>query len=421
MLKITGGPVPIGAPVLPGDGPLNFKKLIPLYMGAAIGPMGGFGVVTILPVMAKSWAVDFSTVGTAITFYMIPFIVIQIFSGAIAQIFDARRTLLTGFFLYTVGGVLSGFSPNLWIFLSFRIIQGIGAGFLTPIIMAMIGEIVPARQVGKAIGLLGVAYTIGVTMGPFLSGIIEVWLGWPWFFFFMALMAVAAGLAFYLNSSPTRRSPSRGAAALFEILPLLKRAIQEPGVILVAFAAFCLFLGYIGIMTFTADHLKTNLGLASDRVGSVLSITGLSGIIVSPIAGYLGDRLGRRVVFVSGTLIALTAIGLMVWMPYSFFGYLCLFLLLGVGAATAWTSLNTMAVEVSTTLRQPVTSLYNAIKFSGYAVSPMILALLYAPFDLRAVQMASMGAIGLAAVLASMAHLQIEPITPEQNPTGEAR
>jgi len=101
--------------------------------------MGGFGIVTILPVMAQSWSVAFGTAAAAITLYMVPFIVIQIFSGTIAQLFDVRKTLLFGFGLYAVGAVLSAMAPDLWTFLLFRVFQGIGAGFLTPIIMALIG------------------------------------------------------------------------------------------------------------------------------------------------------------------------------------------------------------------------------------------------------------------------------------------
>ena len=41
----------------------------------------GFGVVTLLPVLARDWSVDFGTASLAISFYMAPFIIVQIFSG----------------------------------------------------------------------------------------------------------------------------------------------------------------------------------------------------------------------------------------------------------------------------------------------------------------------------------------------------
>jgi len=150
--------------------------------------MGGIGIVPLIPVFAGDWSVEFGTAALAITFYMAPYIFIQIFSGSIAEIFDVRKTLLFGFATYALGGLLCGLSPNLWALLGSRVVQGVGAAFLTPIIMALIGELVPARQVGKAIGILGLAYTVGVTLGPLISGWIEVRYGWPGFFYFLAAL-----------------------------------------------------------------------------------------------------------------------------------------------------------------------------------------------------------------------------------------
>jgi MFS family permease len=368
---------------------LDVKKLLPLYIGAAIGPLGGFGIVTLIPVFVQDWAVEFGTASLSITFYMAPFIIILIFSGSIAQVFDVRKTLLFGFAVYALGAAMCGLSPNLWTLLASRIFQGIGAGFLTPVIMALIGELVPERHVGKAMGILGLAYTVGVTLGPLISGLIEVRYGWSWF----------AG-TLYAVSSDTKQPGKGEQFGLLEILPILKQALLQPGVLYLSLAAFSLFIAYIGIMTFTADHMKTSLGLPSDKIGIILSGTGFSGIIVSPIAGFLGDHLGRKKVFFGGCSIAILSVVMMVLSPNAFTPYLICFLVLGTGAATAWTSLNTMAVESSPSLRQPVTSVYNAIKFSGYALSPVILSFLYAPLHIRAVRLACICAIVIACFLA---------------------
>jgi len=386
---------------------LNLKKLIPLYIGAAIGPMGGIGIVPLIPVLSNTWSVDFSTASLAITFYMAPFIVIQLFSGAIAQVFDVRKTLFFGFATYALGGVLCGLSPNLWTLLGSRVVQGVGAAFLTPIIMALIGELVPERHVGKAIGMLGVAYTVGVTLGPLISGLIEVRYGWSWFFYFLGLISLTAGVLYGISSESIQRKRN-GQDGILAILPILRHAMFEPGVLYLGFAAFSFFIAFIGIMAFTADHLKTVLSLSSAQVGAVISVTGFSGIVASPIAGFLGDRFGRRNVFLAGALIAVSCIALMVLVPYSYSVYLTLFLMLGTGTATGWTSLNTMAVESSSELRKPVTSVYNAIKFTGYALAPIILSVLYVPYKLRAVQLGCIGAVVLSAVFATIStHRQL--------------
>jgi len=376
----------------------TLKYLLPLYIGAALGPLGGFGVVTLLPVLARDWSVDFGTASLAITFYMAPFIIVQIFAGSIAQLFDTRKTLLFGFATYALGCVACGLSQNPAMLFFSRALQGLGAGFLTPIIMALIGELVPEQHVGAAMGGLGVAYTVGVTLGPLLSGIIEVRHGWPFFFYFLALLACTAGMLYLILSAPAAPQKDAGGAIL-DIFPLLRQAIMQPGVSYLSLAAFSLFFAYIGIMTFTADHLKSNIQLASDQVGAVLSITGLSGIIVSPLAGFLGDRCGRQIVFLAGTAIVVLAILLMLILPYSLFAYFVLFLILGTGAATAWTAVNTMAVQVSASMRKPVTSVYNATKFAGYGAAPAVLSLVYGAFHLTGIRYACLAAVLVSSLL----------------------
>lgn len=382
---------------------MNWKILFPLYLGATIGPMGGIGIVTLLPVLADLWSVPFGTASLAIPLYMIPFIVVQTFSGSIAQLFDTRRTLLLGFTVYAVGGTLCGLSPTFWTFLGSRVVQGVGAAFVAPIVMALIGELVPEKHVGKAMGILGLAYTVGVTLGPLFSGFVEVRAGWPFFFYFLAGLAAVSGLLYAGTSTRAAKQKAPGKG-LFDLIPLMRSAAAQPGVLTLSFSAFSLFLAYIGIMTFTAGHLRSTFGLPSDRIGALISSTGISGIGISPVAGYLGDRFGKTRVFVAGMFVCFCCISLMTMIPYSYGAYFWLFLLFGAGSATAWTTLNTAAVQLAPSMRKPVTSVYNALKFSGYALSPVILSLLYGPFGLAGVQWGCLAAIGASSVLAILAN-----------------
>ncbi len=379
-------------------GRLLIKRLIPLYIGAIVGPIGGHGIITLIPVLAHTWNIPFSTAALSITIYMIPYILIQVVSGSIAQIWDVRKTLFLGFAIYALGATLSGLAWNFEAFVIFRVIQGMGAAFLTPIIMALIGDLVPTRHLGKAMGGLGLAYTAGMTMGPFISGVIEVYFGWQAFLFLLAFLAVITAFLFWIWSTGMETTRDSGHSISY-IFPLIRQAFFYPGVRSLSFAAFALFIAFIGVMTFTADYMKTMQGLSSDRVGFLLSMTGISGLIVSPLAGYLGDRFGRRTIFLCGMAIVLVSFLMMVWMHFEYFTYALLFLLYGTGTATAWTSLNTMAVELSPPRRNSVTSLYNSVKFTGYALSPLILSIFYINDDLKAVLAACIVAVVISCLL----------------------
>ena len=130
--------------------------------------------------------------------------------------------------------------------------------------------------------------------------------------------------------------------------------------------------------------------------------------------GYRRETGGLGRVEVDGNramAIAILSVALMATLSFAYSTFLVLFLVLGTGAATAWTSLNTLAVQLSPSLRQPVTSVYNAIKFAGYAASPILLSFIYTPLRLTAVQMACIVAMILASLLAFKAR-QRPPIAP---------
>lgn len=386
---------------------IQVTKLIPLYLGAMITPMGGVGVVTLIPVISLEWSLPFSLTAMVIPFYMIPFIVVQIFSGSMAQLFGERGALLAGFTIYALGSLLCGLAPDLAWLLGSRVVQGIGAGFAVPICMAMIGELVPLRHVGKAMGVLGLFYTSGITLGPLISGLLEIRYGWTAFFYFLGTVSLCACLLYLASSRPRLRTPGQ-RAGLSELLATLAQALAQPGTLLLGFAAFFLFVGFIGIMTFTAQFLKASHNLPTDKIGVLLSATGLAGILISPLAGWLGDRFGKNRVLLAGGSLASGAIVLMALLPYTYSGYLVLFLIFGTGSAMAWTILNTIAVELSPVLRKPVTSVYTAIKFTGYAAAPLMLSFLWDRFHLTAVQWGCLAAVLVAMVLALAGHARAQ-------------
>ena len=195
--------------------------------------------------------------------------------------------------------------------------------------------------------------------------------------------------------------PAEEAGRFSDALVLLKRSYSYRDVKFLSLAAFSLFMGYIGLMTFVADFLKASLALPSDKTGLILSMTGFSGIVAAPVAGFLGDRVGRARIAYCGGMIMIGAVLALGAVEYAYERYLFLFALFGAGSSTAWTSLNTLAVEVVPDLRKPVASLYNSFKFTGYALSPPVLSLLYVPFSISGVRWGCIFFIGLSLFFAS--------------------
>jgi MFS family permease len=140
------------------------------------------------------------------------------------------------------------------------------------------------------------------------------------------------------------------------------------------------------------------------------------GSMLSPLAGVLGDRFGRERIALVGGAVMLGAIMGLRTMDYSYSTYLCLFSFFGSGSSAYWTSLNAMAVEAVPHLRKPVSSIYNCLKFSGYAVSPMVLSILYVPFSIGAVQWACIGSIVVSMIFVSRTGMRLGLPPAEEDP-----
>ena len=91
--------------------------------------------------------------------------------------------LLIGISLFLIGSALSGLSQTMEQLILFRGIQGLGAGALFPISLAVIGDLFTPAERGKYQGLFGAVFGLSALVGPALGGFITDNIGWNWIFY----------------------------------------------------------------------------------------------------------------------------------------------------------------------------------------------------------------------------------------------
>jgi EmrB/QacA subfamily drug resistance transporter len=119
----------------------------------------------------------------AVTIYLLTSTVTVPIYGKLSDLYGRKPILMGGIVLFLLGSVLSGLSQEMWQLVLFRGIQGLGAGSLFPIALAVIGDLFTPAERGKYQGLFGLVFGVAFLLGPGLGGLLTDNLSWHWIFY----------------------------------------------------------------------------------------------------------------------------------------------------------------------------------------------------------------------------------------------
>ena len=134
------------------------------------------------------------------TAYLLTSAVTTLVLGKLGDMYGRKPVFQFSIAVFLAGSALSGAAGSmLWLAL-FRGLQGVGGGGLNSLVMAIMGDVVPARQRSKYQAVLGIVSTLALIAGSLLGGVFSDDLSWRWIFYInipvgiVALIAVAAYL-----------------------------------------------------------------------------------------------------------------------------------------------------------------------------------------------------------------------------------
>lgn len=368
-----------------------------LPVGAFLGPFGGDAIFPLIPTFQAELGITVAQANGLITAYMVPFALLLLVSGAVAETLGERRVLAFGFLLYGGGALGVAASPGFSSMLGARVVQGSGSAFIAPVLLGAIGHQFGPELRGRVMGLFSVFISVGNVLGPFTGGWTQELYGWRVFFVLLAAVSAVVG-AMYVAIIRNRGE----SYALRETAQRLGSVLRNRSVVLMSLSSAAVFFGLIGAASYSSDFLAgPPLSMGEGRVGTIVSLGLGMGIPAGAMAGYLTDRLGRRatallgfgVMAIGGLALLLVAVRVQV---YSFVGGL---MLLGFGAHTVFTAYNTLSVELVPESRGTAASVYNSFRFLGYGFAPVALAGLYGDGNIAAVFVAVLAGVGVGALL----------------------
>ena len=129
---------------------------------------------------------------------------------------------------------MRGLSQEMWQFILFRGLQGLGGGAIFPVAIAVVADLYTPAERGKYLGFFGAVFGLSSILGPAIGGIITDNFGWQWIFFVNVPIGLISLFMIWRLAAgdPARRTPARNidyvGAALFTaaIAPVPDRPVQ---------------------------------------------------------------------------------------------------------------------------------------------------------------------------------------------------
>lgn len=152
-------------------------------IGALMSSIDSTIVVLALPdMMIKLHAGLIEMVWVIMAYILISTVFLLTF-GRVADMFGRVRMYNFGFIVFTIGSALCGFSQSATQLILFRLVQGAGAALMMVNSPAIITEVFPLNERGRALGINGITWALGGIAGPLLGGFILTATDWRWIFY----------------------------------------------------------------------------------------------------------------------------------------------------------------------------------------------------------------------------------------------
>ena len=148
--------------------------------------------------------------------------------GKLSDLFGRRPIFLFGIGVFMFGSLLAGLSQEMWQLVAARGVQGLGAGALFPIALAVIGDLFAPSERGKYQGLFGAVFGLSVLVGPAIGGIITDTIGWPFVFFLNLPIGAAVFIAVWRNLPAYHLGGRPAQGRLSRRGPVRRRPCPDP-------------------------------------------------------------------------------------------------------------------------------------------------------------------------------------------------
>ena len=137
--------------------------------------------------------------------------------GNLGDLIGRKGLFIGAIALFVLGSIIGGLSQNMAWLIGGRAVQGLGGGGLMILAQAIIADVVPARERGRYMGIMGGVFALSSVAGPLLGGWFTEGIGWRWAFWMnvpLGALAIASAMLFLRLPKNSRTKPKLDVAGM---------------------------------------------------------------------------------------------------------------------------------------------------------------------------------------------------------------
>jgi predicted MFS family arabinose efflux permease len=258
------------------------------------------------PLLISALSIDYASLGLLIGLHSLPGVAIAIPGGVVGQRLGAKRVVLIGLSLMTVGGVVTGFSQSLAAAAVGRTVVGIGAVLFNVLATKMITDWFSGREIATAMGALVSSWPLGIALGLLFFGPLGLEHGWT---AIMHVSTVCVLVGFMVVALLYHEPPETTSSTVATLKLDLNR--REWILVCIAGAIWALFnVAYIVLVSF-GPELFAQRGFSPMEANFIVSLVGWTLIPSIPLASFVAERFGRPILVILAA-VTLIAFGMLI-------------------------------------------------------------------------------------------------------------
>jgi EmrB/QacA subfamily drug resistance transporter len=193
----------------PGTQGYKWKALATAAMGSIMATMDVSIVNLSFPTLTRVFNAALDTVMWATLAYILVSVSIILVVGRISDMVGRKRIYTLGIFIFTLGVAACSLSQSIGQLIFFRSLQGLGAAMTISCSAAIVTEAFPSEELGRGLGMLGVAVSAGFISGPVIGGLLLDWMDWRAIFYMRAPVGLATVVMAHILLQEEKKGDAR--------------------------------------------------------------------------------------------------------------------------------------------------------------------------------------------------------------------